>query len=99
MIPAHKFPLGRRLVWQLIERSFRKYFDRVYFRMRGTYTDEQRATLPMLICANHSIWCDVYVIALVERLLNIYSYLMIAESQLRSYLFCMCRGWIFVDRN
>src|SRR5437868_5853968 len=44
MIPAHKFPLGRQLVWQLIERSLRKYFDRVYFRMRGTYTDEQRAT-------------------------------------------------------
>ncbi len=53
LISARKFPLGRRLVWQLIERSFRKYFDRIYVRMRGAYTDEQRAAYPLLIYANH----------------------------------------------
>ncbi len=99
MIPAHKFPLGRRLVWQLIERSFRKYFDRVYFRMRGTYTDEQRATLPMLICANHSSWWDGYVIALVERLLNVDGYLMVEEAQLSRYFFFIWIGCFSVDRH
>ncbi len=99
MIPAHKFPLGRRLVWQLIERSFRKYFDRVYFRMRGTYTDEQRATLPMLICANHSSWWDGYVIALVERLLNVDGYLMVEEAQLSRYFFFTWIGCFSVDHH
>jgi chlorobactene lauroyltransferase len=99
MIPARKFPLGRRLVWELIERSFRKYFDRVYFRMRGTYIDEQRATLPMLICANHSSWWDGYVIALVERLLNVDGYLMVEEAQLSRYFFFTWIGCFSVDRH
>src|SRR2546425_12368419 len=99
MIPARKFPLGRRLVWELIERSFRKYFDGVYFRMRGTYTDEQRATLPMLICANHSSWWDGYVIALVERLLNVDGYLMVEEAQLSRYFFFAWIGCFSVNRQ
>ena len=76
MIPARKFRLGERLVWHLIDRSLRKYFDCVYFRMRGEYSDEQRASLPMIICANHFSWWDGYVVALVQRLLKVDGYLM-----------------------
>jgi chlorobactene lauroyltransferase len=99
MIPARKFPLGERLVWQLIDRSLRKYFDRVYFRMRGEYTGEQRATLPMIICANHSSWWDGYVVALVERLIKVDGYLMMEEEQLRRYFFFTWAGCFSVDRH
>ncbi|GAC1379486.1 MAG: lysophospholipid acyltransferase family protein [Ktedonobacteraceae bacterium] len=99
MIPAHKFPLGQRLVWQLIERSLRKYFDRVYFRIRGEYTDEQRATLSILIYANHSSWWDGYVVALVDRLLGTDGYLMVEEAQLRRYFFFTWLGCFSVDRH
>lgn len=99
MIPARKFPLGERLVWQLIHRSLRKYFDRVYFRMRGEYTAEQRATLPMIIYANHSSWWDGYVVALVERLIKVDGYLMMEEEQLRRYFFFAWAGCFSVDRH
>jgi len=99
MIPARKFPLGERLVWQLIDRSLRKYFDCVYFRMRGDYTDEQRATLPMIICANHFSWWDGYVVALVQRLIKVDGYLMMEEKQLRRYFFFAWAGCFSVDRQ
>lgn len=99
MIPAHKFPLGKRLVWELIDRSFRKYFDRIYFRMRGAYSEEQRATLSMVICANHSSWWDGYVIALIDRLLSVDSHLMMEEKQLRRYFFFSWIGCFSVDRQ
>jgi chlorobactene lauroyltransferase len=99
MIPARKFPLGRWLVWQLIERSFRKYFDRISVRMRGAYTDEQRAAYPLLIYANHFSWWDGYVIALIERLLNVEGYLMVEEAQLRRYFFFTWIGCFSVDRQ
>ena len=99
MIPARKFPLGERLVWQMIDRSLRKYFDCVYFRMRGEYTDEQRATLPMIICANHSSWWDGYVVALVLRLIKVDGYLMMEEKQLRRYFFFAWAGCFSVDRQ
>ena len=99
MIPARKFPLGKRLVWRLIDNSLRKYFDRVYFRTRGEYTDEQRSALPMIICANHSSWWDGYVVALVERLLGVDGYLMVEETQLRRYFFFTWIGCFSVDRQ
>lgn len=99
MIPARKFPLGKRLVWELIERSFRKYFDRVYFRMRSTNTHEQSGTLPMIISANHSSWWDGYVIALIDRLLGTDGYLMVEEKQLRRYFFFTWIGCFSVDRQ
>jgi chlorobactene lauroyltransferase len=99
MIPSRKFPLGRRLVWQLIERSFRKYFDRIYVRMRGAYTDEQRAAYPLLIYANHFSWWDGYVIALIERLLRVDGYLMVEEEQLHRYFFFTWIGCFSVNRQ
>lgn len=98
MIPARKFPLGKRLVWELIDRSLRKYFDRVYFRIRGEITDEHR-TLPMIICANHTSWWDGYVAALVERLLHIDGYLMVEEAQLSRYFFFTWIGCFSVNRQ
>ncbi len=99
MITARKFPLGERLVWKLIDRSFRKYFDRVYFRMRGEYTDGQHNRLPMILFANHSSWWDGYVAALVERLLGVDGYLMVEEKQLRRYFFFAWAGCFSVDRQ
>lgn len=99
MIPARKFPLGKRLVWQLIDRSFRKYFDRVYFRTRPASSAMQEETLPMLICANHSSWWDGYVIALLDRLLGTDGYLMIEEKQLRRYFFFAWIGCFSVNRQ
>ena len=99
MIPAHKFPLGKRLVWRLIDRSFRKYFDRVYFRASDSTNEEQRAALPMIICANHSSWWDGYVIALIDRLLGTDGYLMVEEKQLRRYFFFTWIGCFSVDRQ
>jgi len=99
MIIARKFPLGERLVWKLIDRSFRKYFDRVYFRMRGEYKDGQHNRLPMILFANHSSWWDGYVVALVERLLGVDGYLMVEEKQLRRYFFFAWAGCFSVDRQ
>ena len=99
MITARKFPLGERLVWKLIDRSFRKYFDRVYFRIRGEYTDGQHNRLPMILFANHSSWWDGYVAALVERLLGVDGYLMVEEKQLRRYFFFAWAGCFSVDRQ
>jgi chlorobactene lauroyltransferase len=99
MIRSHKFPPGRRLVWLLIERSFRKYFDRIYVRMRGSYSEEQRAAYPLLIYANHFSWWDGYVIALLERLLHVDGYLMMEEAQLRRYFFFTWIGCFSVDRQ
>ncbi len=99
MIPARKFPFGEWLVThQLIERSMRKYFDRVHFRMRGSYPEEQRG-LPLIICANHSSWWDGYVAVLVERYLNVDGYLMMEEAQLRRYFFFTWAGCFSVDRH
>lgn len=98
MIPAHKFPLGERLVERLIDSSFRKYFDRIHFRIRGTFTDEQRK-IPMIICANHSSWWDGYVALLVKRQLGVDTYLMMEEAQLRRYFFFRWVGCFSVDRQ
>jgi chlorobactene lauroyltransferase len=98
MIPARKFPLGQKLVWWLIDSSFRKHFDRVFFRMRGERTDEQRA-LPVIVCANHSSWWDGYIATLVERLLGMDTYLMMEEAQLRRYFFFAWAGCFSVDRH
>ena len=99
MIPARKFPLGKRLVWGLIDRSFRKYFDRIYFRTRTNVSARREETLPMLICANHSSWWDGYVIALIDRLLGTDGYLMVEEKQLRRYFFFAWLGCFSVDRQ
>lgn len=98
MIPARKFPLGKWLVERLIDSSFRKYFDRIHFRMRSPYTDEQRR-MPMIICANHSSWWDGYVALLVERQLGVDTYLMMEEAQLRRYFFFTWIGCFSVDRQ
>ena len=98
MIPARKFPLGERLVWLLIDTSLRRHFDRIFFRMRTNFTDEQRA-LPMIICANHSSWWDGYIAALIERYLKLDGYLMMEETQLRRYFFFSWIGCFSVDRQ
>ncbi len=99
MIPARKFPLGEWLVTHhLIERSIRKNFDRVHFRMRSPYTAEQRR-LPMIICANHSSWWDGYMAVLIEKHLDIDGYLMMEEAQLSRYFFFRWAGCFSVDRR
>jgi chlorobactene lauroyltransferase len=98
MLPAHKFPLGKRLVWWLIDSSIRKHFDRVFLRMRSERSDDQR-TLPMLMCANHSSWWDGYVATLVERAMGADAYLMMEEAQLRRYFFFRWAGCFSVDRQ
>lgn len=98
MIPAHKFPLGEKLVWRLIDSSLRKYFDRVLFRMRTERTEEQ-AALPLIICANHSSWWDGYVATVVERALGVDGYLMMEEAQLSRYFFFRWAGCFSVDRH
>ena len=99
MITAHKFPPGEWLVWKLIDRSFRKYFDRIYFRTRGEYTGGVHDRLPVILFANHSSWWDGYVVALVERLLGVDGYLMVEEKQLRRYFFFTWAGCFSVDRQ
>ncbi len=96
MIPARKFPLGEKLVWLLINTSFHQHFDRIFFRMRTEFIDEQ---LPMIICANHSSWWDGYIAALVERHLKLDGYLMMEEAQLRRYFFFSWIGCFSVDRQ
>ncbi|HZU02608.1 MAG TPA: hypothetical protein VFA10_23270, partial [Ktedonobacteraceae bacterium] len=98
MIPAHKFPLGQKLVWRLIDGSLRKYFDRVLFRMRTERAEEQ-ASLPLIICANHSSWWDGYVAAVVERALSVDTYLMMEEAQLSRYFFFRWAGCFSVNRH
>jgi chlorobactene lauroyltransferase len=98
MIPAHKFPLGEKLVWRLIDGSLRKYFDRILFRTRTERTEEQ-AALPMIICANHSSWWDGYVATVVERALGVDGYLMMEEAQLSRYFFFRWAGCFSVDRH
>jgi len=98
MIPARKFPLGEQLVWYLIKSSVRKHFDRVFFRMQGELSAEQRK-LPMIICANHSSWWDGYAAALVMRHLKLDGYLMMEEAQLRRYRFFSWVGCFSVDRQ
>ncbi|GCE19584.1 lysophospholipid acyltransferase family protein [Dictyobacter kobayashii] len=98
MIPARKFPLGEKLVWLLIHTSLRGHFDRVFFRMHETLTEEQRR-LPIIICANHSSWWDGYVGALVERHLKLDGYLMMEEPQLKRYFFFRWIGCFSVDRH
>ncbi len=97
MIPAHKFPLGKRLVWRLIDRSFRKYFDRVYFRTSETSTEEQRAALPMIICANHSSWWDGYVIA-SDRSITGYRWLLDGGREAIAPLFFLHLDRLFLGR-
>lgn len=98
MIPARKFPLGQQLVWRMIERSLRTHFDRIFFRMHGEQSEEQRG-LPIIICANHSSWWDGYIAAVVERQLGLDTYLMMEEAQLRRYFFFAWIGCFSVDRH
>ncbi len=98
MIPARKFPPGEQLVWLLVHTSLRRHFDRVFFRMRTEFTDEQ-CTLPMIICANHSSWWDGYIAALIARRLKLDGYLMMEEAQLRRYFFFSWIGCFSVDRQ
>ncbi len=98
MIPARKFPLGEYLVEGLIDNSFRTHFDRIHYRQRSPYREEQRA-LPMIICANHSTWWDGYVALLVARQLGVDPYLMMEEAQLRRYFFFSWIGCFSVDRQ
>lgn len=98
MIPARKFPLGQRLVHALIDRSFRKYFDRIYFRSRFEPMQEQQQ-LPLVICANHSSWWDGYVATLVERHFGLDGYLMMEEAQLSRYFFFAWAGCFSVNRQ
>ncbi len=98
MIPARKFSLGEYLVEGMIDNSFRSHFDRIHYRQRCQYTDEQRK-LPMIICANHSTWWDGYVALLVARQLGVDPYLMMEEAQLRRYLFFSWIGCFSVDRQ
>ncbi|GHO87871.1 lysophospholipid acyltransferase family protein [Dictyobacter formicarum] len=98
MILAHKFPLGEKLVWLLIYTSLRRHFDRVFFRMHNTLSEEQRQ-FPIIICANHSSWWDGYVAALVERHLHLDGYLMMEEAQLKRYFFFRWIGCFSVDRH
>jgi chlorobactene lauroyltransferase len=100
MIPARKFPLGRRIVWLLIASSFRSHFDRVYFRGGAlNVTGAALPGLPIIFCANHSSWWDGYVVALVERLTGVDGYLMVEEKQLRRYFFFTWIGCFSVDRR
>jgi chlorobactene lauroyltransferase len=98
MIPARKFPLGKKLVWRLIDSSLRKHFDRIFLRLRGERSDELRA-LPIIACANHSSWWDGYLATLVERSLGVDTYLMMEEAQLRRYFFFAWAGCFSVDRQ
>jgi chlorobactene lauroyltransferase len=98
MIAARKFPLGEKLVWLLINTSFHKHFDRIFFRMHSELTAEQRA-LPIIICANHSSGWDGYVAALVERHLKLDCYLMMEEAQLKRYFFFTWIGCFSVNRQ
>lgn len=98
MIPARKFPVGKKLVEWLIDSSFRTHFDRIHFRMRGTYTEEQ-FRLPLIACANHFSWWDGYVAKLVERQLKTDAYLMMEEAQLRRYFFFTWVGCFSVNRQ
>lgn len=98
MIPARKFPLGKKFVWWLIDSSLRKHFDRVFLRLRGERSDELRA-LPIIVCANHSSWWDGYLATLVERSLGVDTYLMMEEAQLRRYFFFAWAGCFSVDRH
>ncbi len=98
MIPARKFALGHRLVQLLIDSSFRKYFDHIYFYAQTQLTEEQRR-LPLIICANHSTWWDGYVALLLERQLRYSAYLMMEEAQLRRYSFFTWAGCFSVDRQ
>ena len=98
MIPAHKFPLGQRLVNNMIDRSFRKYFDGIYLRSAEDYTAEKQQ-LPLIICANHSSWWDGYVASLVERHFGLDAYLMMEEAQLKRYFFFTWVGCFSVDRQ
>jgi chlorobactene lauroyltransferase len=98
MIPARKFPLGKRLVWWLIDSSLRKHFDRIFLRVRGERSDEQHA-MPIIVCANHASWWDGYMATLVERSLGLDTYLMMEEPQLRRYFFFAWAGCFSVDRQ
>jgi chlorobactene lauroyltransferase len=98
MIPARKFWPGEQLVWWLIHSSMHSHFDRIFFRMKVPMTEEQRA-LPIIVCANHYSWWDGYMAALVERILNVDTYLMMEESQLRRYFFFAWEGCFSVDRQ
>ncbi|MBV9710754.1 MAG: lysophospholipid acyltransferase family protein [Ktedonobacteraceae bacterium] len=98
MIPAHKFLLGKKLVWWLIDSSLRKHFDRVFLRMRCEATTE-RSPLPMIMCANHSSWWDGYIATLVERALGVDGYLMMEEAQLQRYFFFAWAGCFSVNRQ
>lgn len=98
MIPAHKFPLGEQLVTKLIDSSLRKYFDRIFFRIRKERTEEEHC-LPMIVCANHSSWWDGYVASLIERHLGSDGYLMMEEAQLKRYFFFSWVGCFSVDRH
>jgi chlorobactene lauroyltransferase len=98
MIPAHKFWPGEQLVWWLIHSSLHSHFDRIFFRMQAPLTEEQRR-LPIIVCANHSSWWDGYIAALIEHHLNIDTYLMMEESQLRRYFFFAWAGCFSVDRQ
>ncbi len=98
MISARKFRLGDWLVGRLIYGSLRKHFDRIYFRTRTFYTEEQRKQ-PMIVCANHYSWWDGYIAYLIEHYLKIDGYLMMEETQLRRYFFFTWAGCFSVDRE
>ncbi len=98
IIPARKFQPGQALVDWLIFSSFRKSFDRIHFRVRGTYDAELRS-LPLIVCANHFSWWDGYVAKLAERQLGVDGYLMMEEAQLRRYFFFSWTGCFSVNRQ
>jgi len=98
MIPARKSPLGQSWVWWLIDHSLRKYFDRIFFRMRYMPSAEEKA-LPIIACANHFSWWDGYIAAIVERQLKVDNYLMMEEAQLKRYSFFTWAGCFSVDRH
>lgn len=97
MIPARKFPLGQQLVWWLIHSSLNGHFDRIFFRMSEQPSQASQGR-PMIICANHSSWWDGYIAALIERHVQIDTYLMMEEAQLRRYFFFSWVGCFSVDR-
>ncbi|HTI14423.1 MAG TPA: lysophospholipid acyltransferase family protein [Dictyobacter sp.] len=99
MIPAHKFPIGEKLIWLLIHTSLHRHFDRIFLRMPATLQEKTACGQPMIVCANHASWWDGYIAALIEHYLDVDGYLMMEEAQLRRYRFFTWSGCFSVDRH
>jgi chlorobactene lauroyltransferase len=100
--PAHKNPLGERLVYTLLIRpSLRRAFGGVYVHVHPeTLRLRRNPPVPVIFCMNHSGWFDGYIAALMDRrIFHHDGYMMMEQERLDSTFFFTWVGVFGINRE